>query len=1147
MKLFLVLVSASAIAVAVAMIPGPNVSASGADPAPGSAEFYTTKVVPILDKNCNSCHNDKAKGGLRLDSYAAIMAGGADGAVVLPGHADESMLIQAVERTGDLMMPPKSTLGQDDVNTLRAWVKAGAIGDAPIPAAPGATSEPTPAAADSNEASAGDSSNAQSVAAAKSAEGSTSEKGSTPQSSAAPAAAETAQTAPPAQSQNTGQGTGLDAELRVVSMTQGNDYFETKVRPIFAEHCYFCHTDQQNGGFRIDNKADFEKGGKRGPEVVPGDPDKSRLIQAVEGIGPVKMPAAGPKLTSDEIATLTAWVKSGAKWPDNLKPIGTTASTGVITDAQRKFWSFVPLKDEPVPTITNPKFRHWARTPIDNFVFADLEKNGLAPAEQADRRTLIRRATYDLAGLPPTEAEVEAFEHDRSPDAWAKVVDRLLASPRYGERWGRHWLDVARYSEDDVRGLDPKGRGYMPFAGAYRYRDWVIKSFNDDVPYDKFLMMQLAGDRLPTKTAAERDDNLVATTYLGAGPWVWDQAEPVQGRADERNERVDAVTRGLLGMTVACARCHNHKYDPIAQTDYYKLVSVFASSTYKQYSVLTPAATEQYDDKVVQEATLRSNIRKYTSDLSKDLAGALAAQTSDYMVAAWHVLNPKEQKHIDEASAEAKLDPEVLQRWVDYLKKPHEDYPYLKDWKAMIASSDSTADQAKAIGDAFQKEVVSVRTEDQKIEFENEIIKDKGDVPRDRLLIDTKPSQFDTYDEFCPGCQLSLKALPTFEAKLYGDIFERQDSEEDEQRGSPGVLVFQGWDLQRRLGPAFQEYISEQQKQAASLDKWLTDAAYPYVDGYGDKPQPVDVRLNVRGNPHSLGPVIQRGFLTVLSPVDAQPFSDGSGRLQLANDIAYHPLAARVIVNRIWEWHFGTGIVNTPDNFGIMGDQPSNPELLEWLSSQFVAHGRSIKWLQREIMLSAVYQESAEASPEAENKDAANRLYSHFNRQRLDAEELRDSLLTAAGDLDMKNTSGPSEPFGSTNLRRTVFCKVSRFQLNNYFLIFDFPNPSFTAEQRFSSNVPLQQLYLMNNAFVYDQASVLADRVHSLPTEEERITQAYEYVYERKPTPEEMQLGEKFLSTTPEKPGYAVADKPITAWREYAHVLLSSNEFQFVN
>jgi hypothetical protein len=344
-----------------------------------------------------------------------------------------------------------------------------------------------------------------------------------------------------------------------------------------------------------------------------------------------------------------------------------------------------------------------------------------------------------------------------------------------------------------------------------------------------------------------------------------------------------------------------------------------------------------------------------------------------------------------------------------------------------------------------------------------------------------------------------------------------------------------------------QRFVDAQQKQIAALEKELKEGPYPFVNGMADKPKMVDVKLNIRGNPHSLGDVVPRGFLSVLSSPDKAPYSDGSGRLEFATDIAQHPLASRVVVNRIWKWHFGTGLVNTPDNFGIMGDKPSNPELLEYLASEFVGHGQSIKWLQRQILLSAVYQTSVEESSAAHEKDAANRFYSHFNRQRLDAEQLRDSILAAAGDLDLKDTSGPSTDFTPDNLRRTVFCKVSRYRLNNYLQVFDFPNPSFTAEQRFSSNVPLQQLFFMNNPVVYKQAGILAERVHGEPTDEARIAKVYEYVFQRKPTRAEVQLGINFLSTTPERPGYLVEGKPVTAWSEYARALLSSNEFEFVN
>jgi mono/diheme cytochrome c family protein len=1074
------------------VIPGNAVSASGGPPVdPGSQQFYSTRVTGILQSNCTDCHDATAKGGLRLDSYAGIRKGGEDGAVIVPGDPDASMLIKAIRREGDLKMPPRRALDPAAVADLEAWVKAGAVGSDPAPAA-------APPAASSMQAVSG----------------------------AAPAAASSS------------------AAVKTASLPVDADFFENKVRPILANSCYDCHDDTAKGGLRLDSKAAFEKGGAHGAEVVPGDPEKSRLIQAVEQTGDLKMPKGG-KLKPEEIATLVAWVKAGANWPASAAaPLGTTATTGVITEQQREFWSFQPLKIVAPPPIEEKRYDHWAKTPIDRFILAGLHSAGLTPAPQTDRRTLIRRATYDLTGLPPTDQEVEAFVNDHSSNAWEKVVDRLLASPRYGERWGRHWLDVARYSEDDVRGLDPKGRGYMPFSGAYRYRDWVIKSFNNDLPYDQFLKMQLAGDLMPYKSAGEHDDDLTATTYLGAGPWVWDQAEPVQGRADERNERVDAVTRGMLGLTVACARCHNHKYDPIAQKDYYKVVSIFASSTYKAYPVVSPTMAAAYDKKVVEEATLRADLRDYTGDLSKQLAGALAIQTSDYMVAAWSVLG-KPKKTVEEASSSAKLDPEVLQRWVDYLKKDHT-YPYLNDWKAMVASPDSTEAQAKDLADAFQKTAMRVRTAGIDIEQQNDIVRAKNDLPKRRLQIDTTPGKFDTFDEFCPGCELELKALPADEAKLYADIFVSQSGDQEE-RFRPGVLVFIGWSLTRRLGPAFQDFIAAQQKQVEALDKQIKDTTYPYVNGETDKPKPVDVNLNVRGNPHSLGPVIQRGFITVLSPPDEKPYSEGSGRLQFATDIASHPLADRVIVNRIWKWHFGTGIVNTPDNFGVMGDKPSNPELLEYLASEFVNHGRSIKWLQREIMLSAVYQTGVDESQEAHDKDGGNRLYSHFNRQRLDAEEIRDATLDVAGDLDLKDIAGPSSDFTPDNLRRTVYCKVSRYRLNNYLMIFDFPNPSFTSEQRFSSNVPLQQLYFMNNPFVYKQAGVLADRVKDEPTDEARITKAYEYIFQRKPTAEELQLGLKFLSTTPERPGYSVTGEPITAWHEYARVLLSSNEFQFVN
>jgi mono/diheme cytochrome c family protein len=915
----------------------------------------------------------------------------------------------------------------------------------------------------------------------------------------------------------------------------GEDFFETKIRPIFANICSNCHDDKATSGLRVLSREALLKGGRRGPAIVPNDPEKSLLIQAVRQTGELKMPKGG-KLAAQDVENLTEWVRMGAPWPQ-ARPVIEAGASFKITPEQRAFWSFQPIK---MPAVPRVKDSHWAKTEIDKFVLSKLETQGISPSPEADRRTLIRRATFDLTGLPPTPEEIEAFERDKSPNAFARVVDRLLASPRYGERWGRHWLDVARYAEDDVRGLDPKGRGYMPFTGAYVYRDWVIKAFNDDLPYDKFVRYQLAGD-----LAGEKDPQaaLPATAFLGGGPWLWDQAEPVQGRADERNERIDAVSRGLLGLTVACARCHNHKYDPISQQDYYALAGIFASSTYKEYPLASDAQVAAWKEKEQKYLDLEEELDEFTKAEREQLADILARQTSEYMVAAWRVVG-KPKLTITEAAEQGHVDPEMLERWVKFLAQPPKFYPFLKDWQAMIAAGGKEQDEAKALADAFQDLVERVETAQRAIKEQNDVTKAKNEVKK-RSRRDALPNEFETDDQFCPGCSLELKTLPTEQASLWVDLFMMSLNSDDE-KPTPGLFVFYDWGLKRRLNAEWRDYITNMEHELETLKKSL-EPRYPFVHGLSDKPKPVNIALNLRGNPHNLGEEVPRRFLAVLSPDRSLPLMEGSGRLELANDIIKSPIATRVFVNRVWRWHFGTGIVNTPDNFGFAGERPANPELLEYLAAGFRGNGFSLKKLQREILLSAVYQASADESKEAHEKDGNNRLYSHFNRQRLDAESIRDSILFVAGDLDLKETGGPSEDFGPENRRRTVYSKVSRFRLNNYLQVFDFPNPSFTAEQRFSTNVPVQRLYFMNNDFVYEQAGKLAERVFPKGNDEARIAEAYRLLFGRAPTKQEIEIGLKFLATTPEKPGNTVNGEPVTAWKEYARVLLSANEFEFVN
>jgi len=356
------------------------------------------------------------------------------------------------------------------------------------------------------------------------------------------------------------------------------DFFESKVRPVLANNCFACHAESGLGGLRLDSEEAMKKGGMRGPAVVPGDAGKSLLISAIKQTDPgLKMPLGG-KLSDPEIAVLEAWVKAGAVWPKNsARSIASGPGKYTISPERRAFWSFKPLQDSPVPAVKDPT---WAKNDIDRFVLARLEKEGLKPVGPSAKGDLIRRATLDLIGLPPTPEEIAAFEKDTSPDAFAKVVDRLLASPRYGERWGRMWLDVARYGEDDYRSLNPNPRGYRPYPNAWAYRDWVIQAFNDDMPYDQFVKAQLAGDLMDAKT---RYKALPATGFLGLGPWYYDNGSNEVTRADERHDRVDVVSRGFLGLTVACARCHDHKYDPIPQTDYYSLAGVFFNAVYEEY------------------------------------------------------------------------------------------------------------------------------------------------------------------------------------------------------------------------------------------------------------------------------------------------------------------------------------------------------------------------------------------------------------------------------------------------------------------------------------------------------------------------------------------------------------------------------------
>jgi hypothetical protein len=935
------------------------------------------------------------------------------------------------------------------------------------------------------------------------------------------------------------------------------DFFENKIRPVLASNCYSCHTNSALGGLRLDSREAMIKGGGRGSAIVPGDPDKSLLVRAIQQTdSALKMPMGG-KLKDSEIEDLVSWIKAGAAWPVGAIAPATAKQNSekyLITPEQKAFWSLQPLKNPPAPTVKDAR---WARNGIDRFVLAHLEKQGLKPVHAASRHDLIRRATLDLTGLPPTPEEIAAFEKDPSTDAFAKVVDRLLASPHYGERWGRIWLDVARFGEDDYRSLNPNPRGFHPYPNAYLYRDWVIQALNDDLPYDLFVKAQIAGDLLDPKI---RYKMLPGTGFLGLGPWYYDNGAVEVTRADERHDRVDVVTRGFLGLTVACARCHDHKYDPIPTADYYSLAGVFVNTSYHEYPMVPKATLDEYaklQDEVEKKQKMLGTMQQ---NLSGQLSESLVFKTSNYLQAVYEVsVQKKEAETVVESR---KLDYELLTRWIKYMEKPTDKYHYKDAWQAMVKKAaaepgggrggrgmgggggaggfgggfggagggrrggggggGSVPADVKKLADEFQANVVKVMLERKDLNEENEVIAAKALEGTKKKKRANEPNEFITNDDFCPGCGLRLKNMPDEENAFWTEVFQRELKDADDpaammaaggRGGNPGVLLFRGWGLESRVGAEPQAQLNAIKNNIDEARKKL-DPKYPFVHGVQDNETPVDLPIALRGNPMNLGTEVPRHFLSLLSKDNPAPFAKGSGRLELAEDILQQPLAMRVIVNRIWKSHFGTGLVDTPSNFGVTGERPTDPELLEYLASYFVKNGMSIKKLHREIMLSAVYQLGTENDPVNYAKDSGDRFYWRMDRKRMDAEQLRDAVLSVAGNLDPA-LGGPSAELTPAFTRRTVYGKVSRYKLDEYLQLFDFPAPNISAEKRFTTTVPLQRLFLMNSDFIQVEAEELAKRVAGEPDNRARIRKAYLLAYGRDPSEEEIELGLDYLHAEP--------------------------------
>jgi hypothetical protein len=757
-------------------------------------------------------------------------------------------------------------------------------------------------------------------------------------------------------------------------------FFESRIRPLLVERCFECHSrasEPLQGGLRLDRADAIAAGGESGAVLVPGQPDESRLIVAVRYGNPdLQMPPDG-KLSDDQIADLVAWVARGASYPaaaeeqDGDAPAART----IDIEAGRRHWAFQPLRLVAVPPVSRPG---WARRRIDAFLLARLESQGLSPSPEADRRTLIRRLYFDLIGLPPTPEEVETFVADTSPEARERLVERLLASPHYGERWGRYWLDLVRY-------CDVPESWAVSDAQAWLYRDWVVQALNDDLPYDQFVLRQLAADQLEDF----RPQDVAALGLLGLSPSYWKELKLAPDViktvvAEEWEERINTLGSTLLGLTVACARCHDHKFDPITTADYYGLAGVLASVRQTPLPMLPPEEARAVGAAHLEVKFLLSEAERFTAIGNQD---------------------PAQAEEMKRQAEQARARSEEIK-----LTTPHYDAPL-----------------AYAIEDA------------------------------------------------------ALAVLPD--------------------------------------GP--HRTRLEYQPGAAQ-----------------------DVAMQLRGNPAKEGPVVPRRFLSVLSPGEPQPFAQGSGRRELGEAIFRDagPLAARVIVNRVWRHHFGRGLVETPSNFGTQGEPPSHPELLEDLAARFVAAGWSLKWLHREIVLSAAYGQASADNPPARTVDPENRLLWRFSRRRLDVEAWRDAMLAAAGNLDDRLGGAPQELADAGHRRRTIYSTVKRRELDDLLRLYDFPDPTGHSPARDGTITPLQQLYVLNGGFVARQAAALATRVQAeRPVDfASQIDWAYRLLYARAPTDRERSLAAEFFAA-------AGGPQGADAWQQYAEALLGSNELMFVD
>lgn len=915
------------------------------------------------------------------------------------------------------------------------------------------------------------------------------------------------------------------------------EFFEKQIRPVLAAQCWNCHGEKKaESGLRMDSRAALLKGGDRGAIVNLNDAAASLLIHVIRRDGEVQMPPNG-RLSRAQVTAFSRWIEFGLPWPSQ-------SAGSAMTQAWRDHWAFQPVKTPVVPDLHDD---HISQTPADRFVLDTLRQEGQsATLPKAARHVLLRRAFFDLIGLPPTPEEVAEFEADTAPDAFERLVDRLLASPRFGERWGRYWLDLARYA-------DTKGYVFFEeksYPWAYTYRDYVIDALNEDKPYDRFLVEQIAADQLDDR---QDESALAGLGFLTVGGHFMGNIHDIV------DDRIDVVTRGVMGLTVTCARCHDHKYDPIPTRDYYALYGVFRSSTEPLVLPLfkTPDDRPEYRRFTAELSVRQQNLDDFIAQKHGALVEGARTRVGEYLLAARAAGDKPATDDFMLIADPGDLNPAMIVRWQSYLEKlegrgmdparkeqgiPHRVWgPWLQ---LSAVEPEHFPEEAARICERLAS-LESAKTPKSTVSVNPLVVKAVcGATPPQSL-----GEVANRYGSLMKSIHLQWQATLREAVILKHPTPDRiANSDEEELRlelygetAPANVPLVFGWGFLSLLPDRASQ--GQYQKLLKDVEQWLINApaAPPRAMVLLDGPT-YDSRVFIRGNPSRLGDPVPRHFLSALSKSE-KPFSRGSGRLELAQAIVdpANPLTARVAVNRLWQHHFGAGLVRTPGDFGLRSDPPTHPELLDWLATDLVSPRSGPRWslkrLHRQLMASAVYQQS---SQQASNADPENRWWGRANRVRLDFEATRDALLSVADFLDSR-IGGPSKPLlnGGFHPQRTLYAYVDRQDPPGLLSVFDVPSSAATSTARDTTTVSPQALYLMNGPLVATAADRLLRRpdVASLPAAEARVQRIYRILFARSPAPVELVLATEFLGQQPSP----------ALWQQFAQALLLTNEFVFVD